>query len=137
MNAETHLAPKVHPLSRLAEAEDPLEMVAVPLAGDPELMLRCVVEEYARMGWDAEQILKLFEDPFYPALAGLRRLHGDAGLTEYVTDLVRRPGAFRVRVTVWEAPGPEESEETEPEMVELGLPASWRAPAGAGGSDHV
>src|SRR5262249_49321215 len=99
MTPAGRFVPQVPPATRPAEADDPLEMHAIPLPGDPELMLRCVVEEYARAGWDAGQVLGLFEDPFFPALAGLRRHFGAAGLRERVTDLVGRTGVFQLRVT--------------------------------------
>jgi hypothetical protein len=137
MTPAGRFVPKVHPATRPAEADDPLEMHAIPLPGDPELMLRCVVEEYARAGWDAGQVLGLFEDPFFPALAGLRRHFGAAGLRERVTDLVGRTGVFQLRVTERAPPAPAPSGEAGPELVVLGIPASWRAPAGPGGSDHA
>src|SRR5262245_19305051 len=70
------LVPKVHPTSRPVEPDDPLTLHATTVAGDPELMLHCLVQEYAWMGWDAEQILSLFRDPFYPVLHGLWCLYG-------------------------------------------------------------
>ena len=49
--------PKVHPASREMLPDDPLEMHGFEVPGDPELMLRLLVEEYARMGWGMEAIL--------------------------------------------------------------------------------
>jgi hypothetical protein len=137
MTPDTRFVPKVHPAGRPAEAEDPLEMHAVALAGDPKLMLECLVREYAWLGWGPEEVLLLFEDPFYPALAELRRLYGDAGLRERVAESAAQAGGFQLRVTVCEAPAPEEPDEPEPELLELGMPGGWRNPGPAGGNDHA
>jgi hypothetical protein len=115
--------PKVHPARRPAEAEDPLLMEARCVAGDPELMLRCVVQEYAGLGWGAEQLLGLFMDPDYPALCELRRRYGLAGLRERVERLL----GPTFQVSVWEAP----ESEPEPELMELGVLAPRH-----GGDDH-
>jgi hypothetical protein len=119
--------PKVHPASRPAEAEDPLLMEGRCVAGDPDLMLRCVVQEYAGLGWGAEQVLGLFADPDYPALGELQCRYGSAGLRERVEGLLRPARLPTFRVSVWEAPesGPE------PEAIELGVLAPGR-----GGDDH-
>jgi len=52
------------------EQDDPFALVGMQLPGEQdaeslELMGRCFVEEFVRMGWDAVQILLLFQDPFY------------------------------------------------------------------------
>jgi hypothetical protein len=127
----SRFVPKVHPASRAAEPEDPLALHAIALEGDPELMLECLVQEYAGMGWDAEQILHLFRDPSYPALNELRLARGEARLRERVHALVRQAGGFYYRVTVREGP-----EESVPELLPLGIPAQWR-PARPEGGDHA
>ena len=52
--------------------------------GDPDLLLRSVVQEYAWIGWDADQIAALFGDPFYPLLYGLRQALGEAGVRQRI-----------------------------------------------------
>jgi len=54
------------------EEDDPFELVGVELSGsfptgvDPlEEMARTFIDEYARIGWNRGQLLKLFQDPFY------------------------------------------------------------------------
>ena len=128
----SRFVPKVHPATRPVEAEDPLSLHAVPVEGDPELMLHCVVQEYAWMGWGIEQILSLFRDPFYPALRELWDRYGEANLRERIASLIQQTGIFHFQVTIREEPEPK-PEEAEPELVELGIPAQWRAE----GSDHA
>jgi len=128
----SRFVPKVHPATRPAEADDPLSLHAVSLEGDPEQMLHCVVQEYAWMGWRIEQILSLFRDPFYPALRELWDRYGEANLRERIASLIQQTGIFHFQVTIREEPEPK-PEEAEPELVELGIPAQWRAE----GSDHA
>ncbi|HEY7311481.1 MAG TPA: hypothetical protein VH643_19115 [Gemmataceae bacterium] len=131
MNSEApRFVPKVHPASRPAEAEDPLSFEAISLQGDPELMLQCVVQEYAWMGWGAESILGLFRDPFYPALRELWDRFGEANLRQRIADLIRQTGVFHFQVSIREEAEPEEEE---PELLELGIPEQWRTKGG----DHA
>jgi hypothetical protein len=116
--SDERMVPKVHPLARLAEADDPYTLHATPVTGDPEVMLRCLVQEYAWMGWGEEQILALFHDPGYPVLNGLRAHYGEAGLRARLGELVRQTGVFQFQATVQEAPEPEDEE---PELIQLGV----------------
>lgn len=92
--------PKVHPATRAVEPEDPMNLFAVEVPGDPQLMLRLLVEEYARMGWGLEEQLRLFRDPFYVAAHGLWLHYGEDGLRSQLTDLLRRVAVVRVKATV-------------------------------------
>jgi hypothetical protein len=119
-----NLVPKVHPATRAVEPEDPLGLHATSVSGDPEVMLRAVVQEYAWLGWDADQILALFRDPFYPMLNDLKDALGEAGLRERIGNIFETAGVYRFRATVREAP-----EVIEPELVQIG-------PRGPGRSRH-
>ena len=64
-----------------AEADDPLELVGVPVAVDEatfDEMARCLVEEYVRDGWDDDHLLALFRSPFYAGLHVIWRRRGEA-----------------------------------------------------------
>ncbi len=100
--ASQRFVPKAHPLTRFAEPEDPMTLHATPVAGDPEVMLRCVVQEYAWMGWDAERIVSLFRDPFYPALNSLLQFYGEAGIRERIATVLSRSGVLRFEESVRE-----------------------------------
>lgn len=89
--------PKIHPLEREMLPEDPLEMQAFEVPGDPELMFRIVVEEFARMGWDKAAIVGLARDPFYAALHGLWQLYGEQEFTSRVGQILAKVGVVRVR----------------------------------------
>jgi hypothetical protein len=110
-----NLVPKIHPATRAVEPDDPMDLHATPVAGDPDVMLRAVVQEYAWLGWDADQVLALFRDPFYPVLNDLRNALGEEALGERIDAIFRRAGVYRFRVSVHEA-----LEEHEPELVQIG-----------------
>jgi hypothetical protein len=122
MTAPERFVPKVHPATRAVEPDDPLTLYANEVMGDPEVMLQCLVQDYAWMGWGEELILGLFQNPFYPALNQLWRTFGEAGVRTRVAALLRQTGVYRFEGTVCEGPEPEDEE---PPLVELGLPAHW------------
>jgi hypothetical protein len=108
--------PKIHPVTRAVEPEDPMTLCATPVAGDPEVMLRCVAQEYGWMGMGIEEILGLFRDPGYPALHALLCFYGEAGLRERLDTALRQTGVFHFRTTVREGPEPEQ-----PGLIQLGI----------------
>ncbi len=110
--------PKVHPITRSVEADDPLELVANPVQGDPEVMLDCMVQEFAWMGWVADDLLQLFHSPDYPVLNQLREHFGDDDVRRRIESLLKRVGVFRVRETIAEDVEPEEDE---PELIPLSV----------------
>src|SRR5262245_53159073 len=104
MSHELRGSPKVHPLDREMLPDDPLHIQAFEVPGDTELMFRVMIEEFARMGWDATAIGGLARDPFYAALHGLWRLYGEEGFSRRVSEVLSRVGVVRVRTFV--APPP-------------------------------
>ena len=88
-----------HPKDRPAEPEDPFQMFASGVEGDPGLMLDCLVEEYSRMGYGANDLLDLFENPEFLATHGLRGLFGPEATKERVRAVLSRCGVLSVRVT--------------------------------------
>lgn len=91
------IGPKVHPATREILPDDPMEMHGFEVRGDPELMLRLLVEEYARIGWGIEDIMQLAQDKNYPAFHGLFRMYGEAELRERIAATIARCGVMRVR----------------------------------------
>jgi hypothetical protein len=109
--------PKVHPASRELEAEDPMELMANPVQGDPDLMLQCLLQEYAWMGWDADQILALFHNPAYPVPQQLLELVGEAMVRQRVQEVVGQAGVVGFREFIDDEPEPDE--EHEPVLIQL------------------
>jgi hypothetical protein len=117
-NIDEQFVPKVHPLSRPAEAEDPLELMAQPVAGDPRVMLECILQEFIWMGWDEAQLVRLFFDPGYPMLCELREHYGEKEIKCQVASLVERCGVLRFRETLVES----DEDDDGPQLVQLSVP---------------
>jgi hypothetical protein len=105
-NHNPELVPKIHPATREMLPEDPMEMQAFEIPGDPMLMLRLLVEEFARMGTSADEIMRLARDPFYQSFHNLWQLYGEDDLRRRVAETIARCGVTRVR-TVQAQPAPE------------------------------
>ncbi|MBI4352684.1 MAG: hypothetical protein HY593_02035 [Candidatus Omnitrophica bacterium] len=75
------------------DPDDPMELVGVEFASrdDAHLceMALCFAEEFVREGWGAEEILKMFRNPFYrgPHLAWKQK--GDAFILEMIEKAVK------------------------------------------------
>lgn len=61
-------------------------------------MLRLLVEEYARLGQDADTILEIARDPFFRAFHGLYLLYPEPEFRARVEEIVARVGVVRVRM---------------------------------------
>ena len=69
------------------EDDDPMELVQVNLPeGDPEAMAECFVQEFIWLGYDGQQLLDLFRNPFYAGAHAIYRSRGEA----YVLGLIDR-----------------------------------------------
>jgi hypothetical protein len=106
--ADERWVPKVHPLARDAHDEDPYELMATPAAGDPEVMLECILQEFLWMGFGREQLVRLFHDPNYPMLCELREFYGPVEIERRVDGLLARCGQLRFREIVAEPDEPAE-----------------------------
>lgn len=71
------------------DPEDPMALVGVvcPATGDAEIveMADSFVEEFARLGWSAEKVFKMFTTPFYAAAHRIYRLKGEAFIRDRIT----------------------------------------------------
>jgi hypothetical protein len=108
--------PKVHPATREILPDDPMQMTGFEVPGDPDLMLRLLVEEYARIGWDFNAIMQLACDPNYQAFHGLLKSFGEQKLRTRVAQIISRCGVMRVTQTETEI------EATPAQLVQIALP---------------
>jgi hypothetical protein len=92
-----------HPKDRPMEVEDPLQLNALELDGDPEVLLTCLVEEFARMGWDADAILRTFSQEEYQGPHRLLKRLGPERARQRVEQIIARCGVWKMR-TVESAP---------------------------------
>ncbi len=75
--------------------EDPLEMNGVALVTQEDTtdaMCECFIEEFMRMGYDAEQILALFRNPHYLGMHVVLEKMGEQFLRERVAQVFARWG---------------------------------------------
>ena len=72
------------------EPEDPMALVGVGLDRSPDEkalteMAWCFAEEYVRMGWGGERILRLFQNPYYRGPHRILQVKGES----FVRDIVQ------------------------------------------------
>jgi len=85
-----------HPANREMLPDDPLQLSAVEVPGDVELMFRLLVEEYARMGHDTDAIMRLARNPFYTGFHRFFVVCGEDELRSRIQNVLRRCGVVRV-----------------------------------------
>ncbi|MDA0999014.1 MAG: hypothetical protein O2807_00670 [bacterium] len=70
--------------------EDPMELVSIPLpdaeAGAEREMVRCLAEEFVRMGHRDEEILEMFRNPFYSVPHGVYLAQGEGIVKEMIAE---------------------------------------------------
>ncbi len=79
--------------AKVAEPDDPLELVGVPVPVDEatfDEMARCLIEEYVRDGWTDDRLLALFRSPFYAGLHVIARRRGEAWVRALIAETRRR-----------------------------------------------
>ncbi len=84
-----------HTSKRNAEPDDPMELRPELVEGNPEAMLEGLIEEYARLGWGADQIARIFEDPFFGATHSLAQRFGGEAIRCLIEHTLQRCGVFR------------------------------------------
>ncbi len=130
--------PKVHPATRPVELDDPMHLNATLVEGDVDLMLRSIVQEFAGMGWNADSVLGLFRDPFYPTLHGLWSALGEEQTRARIEEVLAGTGTFRFRTTIVEAEPDEDDHDHDhdhdhhpgPGPISIGIPAGLLGKAG-------
>lgn len=81
------------------DPDDPMEFTGVALPGNTmEAMAECFVEEFIMMGYTDEQLLKMFQEPFYAAVHQVYREKGEAYVTALIRQARSKLGTFRFRV---------------------------------------
>ncbi len=89
--------PMAPELGKMPESDDPMEMRAAAVDGNPYAMLDGIVEEYARMGWGRKRILELFDSSFFQATHGLVELLGRERVEQRIDAVLARCGVHRFR----------------------------------------
>ena len=92
---------------------DPSILIGVALPTDADAtvdMAYVFAEEFARMGYDADRLMRLFKNPFYAGAHDAYRTLGDAAVRRIVGECVGAWGSLRV-VEQDSGDGPGEGEE--------------------------
>ncbi len=90
-----------------------MRMEAELVTGDPQVMLDCLIEEFARMGWDANRIELIFENPFFLASHSLAKRFGHEAIRERIEQTLERCGVFCFEI-VEQKPGVKAGERVTP-----------------------
>ena len=88
--------PAGHPLSRPASSDDPMVLSGEQVKGDPLVMIDSLVEEFARIGYDANGIHDLFTRPHFQATHSLTQRFGESVIRARIEETLQRCGVFRV-----------------------------------------
>jgi hypothetical protein len=82
------------PESKPLDPDDPMEIKAAVIAGDERLMMECLIEEFAHLGWDARKIARMFGEPCFLASHGLEKRFGRQAVLECIEHTLARCGVF-------------------------------------------
>jgi hypothetical protein len=82
----------VEAAAKALEDDDPFALMAVPFpvedGVDPDLELtRCLVEEYALMGWSPERVRELFADELHGKVYDIHQRRGAAFVDEQISEV--------------------------------------------------
>lgn len=81
------------------ETDDPMELHGEGIFGDPRAMLDCIVEEYLDQGLSANEVLHIFESPFYQAAHKLLKFFGQDEVRRIIEEKAALGVTFFVQET--------------------------------------
>lgn len=79
------------------EPDDPMELRGEETPGDARIMLDCIIEEYLDQDFGAEQVLSLFETPFYQAAYNLLKIFGRDTVLQAIKEKAACHSTFRIQ----------------------------------------
>ncbi len=84
----------IDPESKPLSPDDPMEIKAAVITGDERLMMECLIEEFAHLGWSAKKITRMFDEPFFLAAHGLEKRFGRQAVLDCIEHTLARCGVF-------------------------------------------
>ncbi len=84
----------IAPESKPLDPDDPMEIKAAVIAGDERLMMECLIEEFAHLGWSAKKIAGMFDQPCFLATHGLEQRFGRQAVVDCIEHTLARCGVF-------------------------------------------
>ena len=85
-----------------------MEVKAAVIAGDERLMMECLIEEFAHLGWSAKKIARMFDEPFFLAAHGLGKRFGRQAVLDCIEHTLARCGIFHFKMKEPSTPATEE-----------------------------
>ena len=79
-----------------AEPDDPMQLVCETIPGDPAFLAGCVIEEFASIGYRAEDLFALFQEPIYPMLNAILRNEGEPSGRSLIGQVLADCGTLKV-----------------------------------------
>ena len=83
-----------------ADPDDPLELVYRTIPGDPVFLARCIIEEFASLGYEGEDLFTLFREPLYPMLNCILAEGGEARVRSLIDQVLMQRGRLRVKTEI-------------------------------------
>lgn len=80
------------------EQDDPFELKGVAIEGDEERMIECMIEEYARMGWNEERLMRMFTTPNFRIPHQYYEKHGEEAVREKIREVLKQHGVYEFEV---------------------------------------
>lgn len=80
-----------------AVPDDPMELRCESVSGDTRFAIRCVIEEFAQIGFDADDLFRLFQNPMYPMLNGILRSEGERTIRAFIQEVLAECGMLKVK----------------------------------------
>lgn len=83
-----------------AEPDDPMELVCEHVPGETVFLARCIIEEFAQIGYGADDLFTLFKEPVYPMLNGILRTEGETFVRNLIGEVLDGCGTLRVKTKI-------------------------------------
>ena len=110
-----------HGSRKQAEPSDPMALVGTRVSGgNIDALLRCFIEEYAAMGFGAQEILAFFRQPQYASIHPAYLRLGEEAVQATIAAVLGECGVFRVKTRQ------AESAAEHPKLVQIGHPHSFQ-----------
>ena len=85
-----------------AEPNDPMELVFETIPGEAAFLAQCVIEEFASIGYGAEDLFTLFREPIYPMLNDILRKEGEPFVRGLIEQVLAEWGTLKVKTEIIE-----------------------------------
>jgi hypothetical protein len=78
-----------------AEPSNPLEFTGTEVAGELQFLARCLIEEYARLGYNADDLFLLFNQPSYQVTNQVLTSQGEPWVRRLIDEVLAEIHSIR------------------------------------------